>query len=168
MLELVISGGQTGADQAGWHAAEACGLKTGGWMPRGFRDETGYHPEFATQFNAREWPNDSYPPRTRENVKWGNGTIRFATKWHSPGEICTLRYINALDRPSFDINPFRDDVNKKIEDAVWWFKEYKIKVLNVAGNSASTSPKIGEATKLILVQIFFLLTSEPYDVEVQP
>jgi hypothetical protein len=26
MITMVISGGQTGADQAGWRAAEACGI----------------------------------------------------------------------------------------------------------------------------------------------
>ena len=37
MLEKIVSGGQTGADQGGWRAAVACGLATGGWMPEGFR-----------------------------------------------------------------------------------------------------------------------------------
>jgi hypothetical protein len=30
MLEKIISGGQTGADQAAWRAAVACGIVTGG------------------------------------------------------------------------------------------------------------------------------------------
>jgi hypothetical protein len=29
MLDRVISGGQTGADQAGWRAAKQCGISTG-------------------------------------------------------------------------------------------------------------------------------------------
>jgi Circularly permutated YpsA SLOG family len=33
MLDKVISGGQTGAAQAGWRAARAVGIATGGWMP---------------------------------------------------------------------------------------------------------------------------------------
>jgi RNA polymerase sigma factor (sigma-70 family) len=36
MVRKVISGGQTGADQAGLFAAEAFGIETGGWMPKGF------------------------------------------------------------------------------------------------------------------------------------
>jgi hypothetical protein len=36
MIERVISGGQTGADQAGWRAARAAGIPTGGFMPKGF------------------------------------------------------------------------------------------------------------------------------------
>jgi Circularly permutated YpsA SLOG family len=39
VLDRVVSGGQTGADQAGWRAARAVGLATGGWMPYGFLTE---------------------------------------------------------------------------------------------------------------------------------
>jgi Circularly permutated YpsA SLOG family len=42
----IISGGQTGADQAGWRAAKACGLETGGWMPKGWKTELGCSPFF--------------------------------------------------------------------------------------------------------------------------
>jgi Circularly permutated YpsA SLOG family len=41
MITLVISGGQTGADQAGWRAAQACDIPTGGWMPLHFMTENG-------------------------------------------------------------------------------------------------------------------------------
>jgi hypothetical protein len=37
MLEKIVTGGQSGADQAAWRVAQACGIPTGGWMPRGFR-----------------------------------------------------------------------------------------------------------------------------------
>jgi hypothetical protein len=36
MFMKIISGGQSGADQAAWRAAKAFGIATGGWMPRGF------------------------------------------------------------------------------------------------------------------------------------
>jgi hypothetical protein len=39
MLEKILSGGQTGADQAAWRAARSFGLPTGGWMPLGFLTE---------------------------------------------------------------------------------------------------------------------------------
>lgn len=41
MIERVISGGQTGADQAALRAARACGIPTGGWAPRGWLTEDG-------------------------------------------------------------------------------------------------------------------------------
>jgi hypothetical protein len=47
VLAKVISGGQRGADQAGWRAARALGIPTGGWMPLEFRTENGACPELA-------------------------------------------------------------------------------------------------------------------------
>jgi hypothetical protein len=52
VLDRVVSGGQTGADQAGWRAARASGIATGGWMPAGFLTEAGPRPEFAEMFGA--------------------------------------------------------------------------------------------------------------------
>ena len=52
MLDKVISGGQTGADQAGWRAARAVGIPTGGWMPLGFLTEDSPRPEFADLYGA--------------------------------------------------------------------------------------------------------------------
>jgi len=39
--EKVISGGQTGADQAGLVAAARFAIPTGGWMPHGFETAEG-------------------------------------------------------------------------------------------------------------------------------
>jgi hypothetical protein len=36
MLVRIISGGQTGVDQAALRAARACGLETGGWVRLGW------------------------------------------------------------------------------------------------------------------------------------
>jgi hypothetical protein len=81
MIELVITGGQTGADQSGWRAAKAAGISCGGWMPKGFRTEgrvndAGFltadesHPEFAELYGAKEHHSPEYPPRTRMNVAY--------------------------------------------------------------------------------------------------
>ena len=52
MLEKIISGGQSGADQAGWRVARAFGIPTGGAMPLGFLTEEGSRPEFAELYGA--------------------------------------------------------------------------------------------------------------------
>ena len=46
-LTTIISGGQTGADQAGLLAAQALGLQTGGWAPHGWRTDAGPAPWLA-------------------------------------------------------------------------------------------------------------------------
>ena len=47
MIERVISGGQTGADQAGLAVAKRLGIPTGGCMPKGWLTEAGPRPDFA-------------------------------------------------------------------------------------------------------------------------
>jgi Circularly permutated YpsA SLOG family len=63
VLERVVSGGQTGADQAGWRAARASGIAIGGWMPADFLIEDGSRPEFAEMFGGVELPGGGYPER---------------------------------------------------------------------------------------------------------
>src|SRR5688500_1447371 len=76
VLERLISGGQTGADQAGWRAGKAFGLRCSGWMPKGYRTERpdgrGWgekHPEFQAVYGALEHESDEYPPRNLANLR---------------------------------------------------------------------------------------------------
>jgi hypothetical protein len=73
MLVRIISGGQTGVDQAALRAARACGLEYGGWAPLGWLTEDGSRSEFA------ELPTSDYPTRTRRNVMEASATILFGT-----------------------------------------------------------------------------------------
>ena len=75
MLDKIISGGQSGADQAGWRAAKAFGVLSGGWMPRGFLTEEGPHPEFAEQYGAAEMPTDSELGPIEQNVQDSEATL---------------------------------------------------------------------------------------------
>ena len=73
MLERVISGGQTGADQTGLHAARACGIPTGGWAPRGWLTEAGPAP-WLEEWGLVECPEgeteaERYRARRRRCVK---------------------------------------------------------------------------------------------------
>lgn len=90
-IEKVISGGQTGADQAAWRAAKRFGLATGGWMPKGFLTEDGPRPGYAELYGAREHEFAWYPPRTRANVRDSDATVVFdrMTK-NSPGTTLAL------------------------------------------------------------------------------
>ena len=77
MLHKVISGGQTGSDQAGLIAAARFGIATGGWMPRGFETADGPNPRLAERFGLREHTG-GYVERTSTNVRDSDGTIRIA------------------------------------------------------------------------------------------
>lgn len=142
-IEKIISGGQTGADVGGLIAAKLIGLKTGGWMPQGFRTLEGDKPEFKQIYDMKEHELVYYPPRTFQNVQESDGTVRFATNFNSSGEICTLTAIRQFDKPYFDVD-LNKDVEQQILDFRSWLKSCSIKTLNVAGNSEKTSPGISK------------------------
>ena len=68
----IISGGQTGADQAALDAAIALGLPHGGWLPRGRKTESGPLPP---HYSLRELRSARYRDRTDKNVRAADGTL---------------------------------------------------------------------------------------------
>jgi|694.fasta_scaffold24063_2 hypothetical protein len=161
MVQKVISGGQTGADQAGLFAAEACGIETGGWMPRDFLTLAGNRPEFEKRFKIISTLNPGYPVRTGLNVRDACGTIRVASRWMSAGQRCTLNAIREHRKPYIDVDmpPNREVDEAEVNRVVAWIRANQIKTLNVAGNSEpaslqSRSSGITAFTQIFLMKVF--------------
>jgi hypothetical protein len=173
MIALVITGGQTGADQSGWRAAKAAGISCGGWMPKGFMTEDGPRPEFAELYGASETKSSSYPARTRMNVFGSDGTLIFDTvnakklKDLSRGSQLTIRAAMEYGRPNLtSVVVFGKPIEpKRPACIVDWIAEHGIRVLNIAGNRESRSPGIGAWVERYLTEVFRLLreAGEPGD-----
>lgn len=175
---IVISGGQTGADQAGWRAAKACGIKTGGWMTPGYETEDGRRPEFAGQYGAKIWRlggkaiSGQYAARTKANAGWADATFWFNTgETDSTGFTCTQNACRVLRRP-FTVVTKGFDSSRTLAKALCQLnnlvKPNKILdhlctefVINIAGSRESKSPGIGEYTEELLTEALqnFLLFS---------
>ena len=153
-VNTVISGGQTGADQAGLVAAVSCGIRTGGWAPRNWRTLTGPNPQLGTIFGLKEH-SGGYKERTWSNVEESSGTIRFAIDFNSPGEWCTLNAIKHFKKPYLDIN-LNDWEDFNIRKVILrWLIDNHIEILNVAGNTErQVVPSIFYRTKIILQNCF--------------
>ncbi len=140
-LKKIISGGQTGADQAGLKAAKAKGYLTGGWLPKGCLTLEGPRFDLIQEYEMKECLVAGYAARTERNIQDSDGTIRFATNWKSAGEKCTLRNLKWHKKSYFDI-----DIGKittiPSTDMLEWLALHEIKTLNIAGNSEETSPGI--------------------------
>lgn len=154
LLEQIISGGQTGADLAGLIAAHGCGLKTGGWMPKGFLTLDGPCPELAKRFGLQEHTSSNYPPRTRRNVQMSDATLRIARLWHTPGERATLKYLVQYGKPFLDVGI---DAPPSAIDVAGWLQLKRVRILNVAGNSEQTAPGIEKLAVRYLQEVFRLL-----------
>lgn len=141
----IVSGGQTGADQAGWRAARAVGLATGGWMPRDYATEDGPRPGFAAEFGAAAVLG-GYRERTQANARDSDATAWFGDP-QTPGGIATLRACRALGRPVFLVRAGRT----RPSELAAWLASRPVAVLNVAGCRETEEPGIGARVERFLL-----------------
>ena len=74
MIRKIISGGQTGADQAALDAAIKLDIPHGGWCPKGRRAEDG---PIAPQYRLKETSRSDWRQRTEWKVRDSDGTVIF-------------------------------------------------------------------------------------------
>lgn len=158
---IVISGGQTGVDQAALRAAAACNLTTGGTMPWGYMTENGSNLPLAVKYGLGQSKNASYMDRTRINVRMATATLILGKK--SIGSSRTQDCARQVGKACLWINDeqIRSHDEASLE-AVESFIKYGIMpslefILNVAGNRESVNPGIGAAAEGFLVKVFTML-----------
>jgi hypothetical protein len=141
----IISGGQTGADQATLDFAIEHGIPHGGWCPRGRISEDGVIPE---KYQLQEMPTKDYPARTEKNAIDSDGTVIISISPKlSRGSFLTLKKAHEHKRPEIHIHRGTQNSGCVLAQFV---KEHQIGVLNVAGPRASTEPKIGNFVREVL------------------
>lgn len=145
-IQQIISGAQTGADQAGLVSGKILGIKVGGCVPKGRRTWAGpLTDQQMLDWNLVEHSSPRYSPRTVHNVKHSDGTVLFGDI-NSSG--CRLTIGSCKDfRKPFIINPHPLEL-------LQWTINHNIKILNVAGNREEKNPGIFERTKNCLIQAF--------------
>lgn len=173
-LYRVISGGQTGADQAGLIAAYRSGLQTGGTAPSNFYTEIGSNPILEclglVSFG-------DYRRRTIKNVQDSDGTVLLTMTPNSPGSRLTRNEALSQEKPfiEFDTSiavharrlvmnhgepsaPLRDIYDEMCKPLYGWLIDNNVGVLNVAGNREKTKAMDTTYTvTAILVQTFEML-----------
>jgi hypothetical protein len=153
MLDKIISGGQTGADRAGWRAATAFGVATGGWMPKGFLTEDGPRPEFAERYGAAELPSDSDLTRTEQNVQDTDATLWFGATTTADAQA-TVGACHRFGKPCLPVYP---GAAFEPSHVATWITENRIRMLNVAGNREAEEPGIGDRVEQFLGQVLSLV-----------
>jgi hypothetical protein len=163
-LTTVVSGGQTGVDQAALRAARACGLEIGGWCPPGRESEAGVIP---ADLPLRETPveRSSGAPevprslRTEWNVRDSDATLILrpaGSRGGDPGTDwaarCALRY----GRPLLICDPGDPAATAAVSR---WLGESSIRRLSVGGPSESAAPGIGRLAYSFLVKVLAGLPS---------
>lgn len=147
-LKKIISGGQTGADEAGLKAAKDLGFETGGTAPKGWRIQNydgteGSNPGLA-DYGLVEHESREYPPRTKQNVADSDATVWFGYEGSGGAKltISTARRLHKL----LIVNPTAKELRR-------WLEANPIAVLNVAGNRLSDfNPTIFDDVYSLLVE----------------
>ena len=147
MLAKIISGGQTGADQAALDAAINLGIPHGGWIPKGRLTEAGPLPG---KYNLTEMPTKDYIKRTKQNVLDSDGTVIFSHGDLEGGSKRTADLATALCKPFLLIDLNKTLPSESGEVLAAWIKAHNISVLNVAGSRASKDPEIYDRVRIVM------------------
>ncbi|MFZ2955677.1 MAG: putative molybdenum carrier protein [Candidatus Ozemobacteraceae bacterium] len=136
-LCMLISGGQTGVDQAALDAGIALGIPVGGWCPAGRLSEAGPIP---LHYPLTETTTRQYAARTRMNVRDSDMTLIFTWGPATGGTALTIRFATALFRPVLVLDLKKFSVKAAAKQLVQWLVERSPTILNVAGPRASEAP----------------------------
>ncbi len=150
MIKKIISGGQTGVDQAALDAAIACGIEYGGWLPAGRKTENGPLP---MRYALVELESESYPARTRRNIVEADATLIISHGPLTGGSALTANIAQKMNIPymHLDLNRLSGEVRLKKVQA--WLQEIKPVILNVAGPRASSDSRIYQLSYDIVVEL---------------
>ncbi|MFC1489130.1 putative molybdenum carrier protein [Thermodesulfobacteriota bacterium] len=147
MVKKIVSGGQTGADQAALDTAIKLDIPHGGWISKGRKTENGPLPE---KYQLQEMDTDSYAKRTEQNVIDSDGTLIISHGNLTGGTDYTRKMAIQHNRPWIHINLEQTIAFQAAENIRSWILDHHIETLNVAGPRASTDPEIYQAVTDVL------------------
>ena len=150
----VVSGGQTGVDQAGLRAAIKLGIEHGGWCPNGRRSEVG---PIDSKFVLQETTSRNYAVRTKRNVIESDGTLILYRNELVGGSLLTKKLAKQHGKACYcqELDSARGGFRRLALDAIVdWVEQADVRILNVAGPRESSNPGIGVSAEEFLTELF--------------
>jgi Circularly permutated YpsA SLOG family len=153
LIKKIISGGQTGADQAALDAAIKWNIPHGGWVPKGRLTEAGRIPD---KYNMQEMPTESYHARTEQNVIDSDGSLMISHGPLTDGSKLTREMALKHNRPCLHIDLNDIDASKAAGQVHEWVTKSRIEILNVAGPRSSNDTSIYQAVIHVLTIVLIM------------
>ena len=145
-LKTIISGGQTGADIGGLRAARKKGIRTNGYIPKGYMTEDDPKPHYSNKYGLQQY-GEGYLLRTEGNVILADATLWFGNP-SSRGSAATHRYCKQHKKPIHIVCGYNKEEVKRIATLV-----RKCRVINIAGNRESKNPGIAKQVKKFVCRL---------------
>jgi hypothetical protein len=150
MIKKIISGGQTGADQAGLDAAIDAKIPHGGFIPKGRLTEVGQLP---AKYNLVEMRTKSYPARTKKNIFESDGTVIFTHGRLTGGSLLTRQEALKSNKPVIHIDFKKTEIPAALGVLSLFITSNQIEILNIAGSRASKDPLVYPKTKSVIERL---------------
>lgn len=129
-LTRVVSGCQTGAEQAALVAARAYRIPTGGWVPEGWRETVGSNAALlAARFGLHE-QRGGHAQSLRANILDTDGTLSLSGDPAEPYERLCRRMLESSGTRVLELRLFR---LPPIQDVAQWIVDSGIHALHVTG-----------------------------------
>ena len=153
MIKKIISGGQTGADQAALDAAIQWRIPHGGWISKGRLTEAGRLPG---KYRLKELPTDSYTKRIEQNVIDSDGTLIISHGDLTGGSRYTHEKAEEHKKPCLHIDLEKINAFQAAHVVKKWASDNNIESLNVAGPRLSRDKYIYQAAMRLLTTVFHM------------
>ncbi len=140
MIKKIVSGGQTGVDQAAFSIAMEVGIEIGGWCTKGGLDANGVD-VLSKYLGVREATTADPNERTRLNINDSDGTLIVVPCIPMPaaildGTLLTIEYAQHIQKPHLIIGLLSKD--NAISIILDWVRTHNIRTLNIGGPRESS------------------------------
>ncbi|MGF1935431.1 MAG: putative molybdenum carrier protein [Nostoc sp. ChiQUE02] len=139
-VELIISGGQTGADRAALDWAIKHNIPHSGWCPKGRLAEDGV---IEPKYTLKETSSSVYEERTDLNVRDSDATVIFTIAPQLiKGSLRTLSCAKKYKKPWIHLVKLNNALEPYIQ-LLEFLQKHNVRVLNVAGSRESEESEVG-------------------------
>ena len=146
-LDLVISGGQTGADRAALDWALRVGLPHGGWCPQG---RLAADCPLAPRYQLRETESAGYRQRTKRNVTDSDATLIFNLGVLDGGTLQTVKFAKTACKPCLVVQLDEVTAPQAAQLITAWQRQGDYRCLNIAGPREEKRPGLYAAVMRVL------------------
>ncbi len=147
MITKIISGAQSGADQAALDVAINLGIPHEAWIPAGWGAKNGI---VSGPYTFREMPTSSVPQWIKHNILYSSGTLILSHGKLTGGSAAVFQSAEPRDRPILHVDLSLTGEFAAAQLIHSWFERNEIGVLNVAGARAEKDSRIYDAAVRVL------------------